>query len=101
RIGKYELKASLTAAAPRQKPVPDSFLDQLSSPPASAPAGEAAAASALDDFDKWLEPQASASASVREWGTSNVEYTDVPALEEEIDPLAAFEKAREPDQGLQ
>lgn len=96
RIGKYELQVAITSAAPTagRNSIPDSFLDELSNKPPKpvAPPGPVAP-SALDDFDKWLEPQSNAASAGPAWGASNIEYGVTPDVSDEVDPLAAIEQA--------
>ena len=104
RIGKYELRAGVVAAAPVPGPVatgrnsiPDSFLDELSNKPAKQPAAPPpgpVSPSALDDFDRWLEPQAEAAPARPQWGASNIEYGAAPDVIDSMDPLAAIDQAR-------
>lgn len=102
-MGKYRFKVSLRQAA-ASPPASSGFLDDLMAPAvtpaAPAPAPAAAAVSALDDFDKWLEPQATPPAQQQPlWGISNVEH--VPGGFDDIsDPLAAIEKAQQSDADL-
>ena len=97
RIGKYELRVTIASEAPAvaaRNTIPDSFLDELSNKPPKpvAPPGPVAP-SALDDFDKWLEPQSNAAGTGPAWGTSNIEYGVTPDVSDEVDPLAAIDQA--------
>ena len=110
-MGQYRFQVSVVqqaAAAPAASA--GSFLDELStpSPAASAPAipaapaamppaGNGGAAGPLDDFDRWLEPQTPSANQAPLWGTSNVIHSDIPAVDEESDPLAAIDQARQSD----
>ncbi|MFZ5603972.1 MAG: type VI secretion system-associated FHA domain protein TagH [Pseudomonadota bacterium] len=95
RIGKYELRVTIVSDAPAARnAIPDSFLDELSNrpPKPAAPPGPVTP-SALDDFDKWLEPQSSAAGAGPSWGASNIEYGVTPDVSDEVDPLAAIDQA--------
>lgn len=95
-MGKYRFKVSLKQAA--ASPAPSAgFLDDLA-PPAAATPAPVDAAGALDDFDKWLEPQATPAAQQQPlWGISNVEHVS-GGFEDISDPLAAIDKAQQNDQ---
>lgn len=106
-MGQYRFQVGLVqepAAAP-QSTGAGSFLDELSppspaapqpAPPGPPPAPEGASPD-LDDFDKWLEPQAPSPNQKPLWGTSNVIHSDIPPVDEESDPLAAIDQARQTD----
>ncbi len=91
-IGKYSFSVSVVAAEAAAPVAPSggSFLDELS--PVASPNPEPVAPE--DDFDKWLEPQASNKQPDPLWGAANVVHSELPSMEpEENDPLAAFEQA--------
>lgn len=93
-MGPYRFQVSLVqepAAAPQSTGAGRSP-DELSPPPSPD-----SASPALDDFDKWLEPQAPSPNQEPLWGTSNVNHSDAPAVDEESDPLAAIDQARQSD----
>ncbi len=99
-MGQYRFQVSLVqepAAAPQSTGAGRS-LDELSPPPPAAPKPAPDSASpAPDDFDKWLEPQAPSPNQEPLWGTSNVNHSAIPAVDEENDPLAAIDQARQSD----
>lgn len=103
-MGKYRLQVDLPTAAAAPAPAEPSFLDKplASSPPPAqfAPVLSAApaSASALDDFDQWLEPQATPAAQQQPlWGISNVEHAVSGGFDDINDPLAAIDKAQQTD----
>lgn len=99
-MGKYRMQVSLLQpAAPAPPPSSAAFLDDLgivsSHPTQPEPA---VGNSALDDFDKWLEPQATPPAQQQPlWGISNVEHVVSGGFDDISDPLAAIEKAQQSD----
>src|SRR5690606_21494621 len=99
-VGKYRLQVSLVQpAAAVSAPSASGFLDDLGVAPAAAPRADAAGEE-HDDFDKWLEPQATPAAQQQPlWGISNVEHAVSGGFEDINDPMAAIEKAQqgEPD----
>lgn len=106
-MGKYRFQVSLVSAVAAAPVTGSGFLDDLGLSPApqaapapfGSPSAPSQSAADVDDFDKWLEPQA---APARQqdplWGISNVEHVDTGGFDDINDPLAAIEKAQQNDQ---